>query len=119
MSIETLDIKSIEMLRDIPDIIPVVRPYFENWTIKVFNRETNRCKSYLSPNRRDFYKILFITGGLGVFTLGKNTYYIDEPTILFLHPNEIISWKNLAEESRGHYCLLKKNSLITTLYSKI
>ncbi|MFD0751950.1 helix-turn-helix domain-containing protein [Mucilaginibacter calamicampi] len=109
MSVETLDTKAIELLRDIPDIIPVLRRYYETWTIKVFNRETHSCKSYLSPNRRDFYKILFITKGVGVFTLGMNTYYIDEPTILFLHPNEIISWKNLAEESAGHYCLFKRN----------
>jgi len=108
MTLETLDIKSIELLRDIPDLVPVLRRYYENWTIKVFNRETHSCKSYLSPNRRDFYKILFITKGAGVFTLGMNTYYIDEPTILFLHPGEIISWKNLSDESAGHYCLFKK-----------
>jgi AraC family transcriptional activator of pobA len=108
MSIETLDIKSIELLRDIPDIVPVLRQYYENWTIRVFNRETNSCKNYLSPNRREFYKILFLTKGIGVFTLGTKTYYIEEPTILFLHPNEIISWKNLAKESAGHYCLFKK-----------
>lgn len=108
MSLNTLDIKSIELLRDIPGLMPVTREYFENWTIKVFNRAYNPCKNYLSPNRREFYKILFITKGVGVFTLGVNTYYIDEPTILFIHPNEIISWKNLADESAGHFCLFKK-----------
>lgn len=108
MSLNTLDIKSIELLRDIPGLMPVTREYFENWTIKVFNRAYNPCKNYLSPNRREFYKILFITKGVGVFTLGVNTYYIDKPTILFIHPNEIISWKNLADESAGHFCLFKK-----------
>ncbi|HEY0177807.1 MAG TPA: AraC family transcriptional regulator [Pedobacter sp.] len=98
-------------MRNIPDLLPVTRDYYENWTIKVFNRETNACNNYLSPNRRDFYKILFITQGTGVFTLGTNTYYIEEPTILFLHPNEIISWKNLANESAGHFCLFKKRFL--------
>ncbi len=108
--LNTFDINAIEYLRDIPDLTPVTRTYFEDWNIKVYNRELNACKNYLSPNRRDFYKILLITRGEGVFTLGTRIYYIKEPTIIFIHPNEIISWKNLSEsgESAGHYCLLKR-----------
>jgi len=105
---QTLDIQVIEQLRDVPDLTPVTRDYYEDWNIRVFNREQFACKNYLSPNRRDFYKILFITKGIGVFTIGVNTYYIEEPTILFIHPNEIISWKNLSDQSAGHYCLFKK-----------
>jgi len=105
---QTLDIKIIEQLRDIKDLTPVSREYFEDWNIRVFNREEYACKNYLSPNRRDFYKILFITKGIGLFTMGANTYYIEEPTILFIHPNEIISWRNLSDESAGYYCLFKK-----------
>lgn len=105
----TLDLKNIEILRDIPDLMPVTRDYYENWTIRVFNREQISCKNYLSPHRRDFYKILLSTGGAGVFTIGVNTYYIDEPTILFLHPGKIVSWKQLSGQSRGHYCLFKKS----------
>jgi len=108
MRTATLDIKTIELLREIPELLPVTRDYFEDWTIRVFNRAQNACKNYLSPNRREFYKILFITKGTGIFTLGMNTYYIDEPTILFIHPNEIISWKNLSDISAGHFSLFKK-----------
>lgn len=108
MSESTIDIKYIEQLRDIPDLLPVTRSYFENWNIKVFNREQNACKNYLSPNRRDFYKILFITEGIGLFSLGTRTYRIDKPMILFIHPNEIISWKNLSDHSAGYYTLFKK-----------
>jgi len=105
---QTLDIQVIEQLRDVPDLTPVTREYYEDWNIRVFNREKFACKNYLSPNRRDFYKILFITKGTGLFTLGVHTYYIEEPTILFIHPNEIISWKNLSSYSGGYYCLFKK-----------
>lgn len=105
----TLDSKEINTLRDLPDMIPVFREYFEDWTIKVFNREQHECRNYLSPNRREFYKILLITKGVGVFTMGLNTYYIEEPTLLFIHPNDIISWKNLSEESGGYYTLFKKS----------
>ncbi|WP_321332140.1 AraC family transcriptional regulator [uncultured Bacteroides sp.] len=108
MSDSTIDIKCIEQLRDIPDLIPVTRNYFENWNIKVFNREQNSCKNYLSPNRRDFYKILFITEGVGLFSLGTRTYHIDKPMILFIHPNEIVSWKNMSDRSAGYYTLFKK-----------
>ncbi|SEJ37318.1 AraC-type DNA-binding protein [Dyadobacter sp. SG02] len=105
----TLDSKVIDTLRDLPDMIPVFREYYEDWTIRVFNREQHECRNYLSPNRREFYKILLITKGTGVFTMGLNTYYIEEPTLLFIHPNDIISWKNLSDESGGYYVLFKKS----------
>lgn len=50
-----------------------------------------------------------ITEGAGVFTMGLNTYYIEEPTILFIHPNDIISWKNLSDKAGGYYVLFKRN----------
>ncbi|TRW27560.1 helix-turn-helix domain-containing protein [Flavobacterium zepuense] len=105
----TLDSKEINTLRDLPDMIPVFREFFEDWTIRVFNRQQHECRNYLSPNRREFYKILLITKGAGVFTMGLNTYYVEEPTLLFIHPNDIISWKNLSEESGGYYVLFKKS----------
>lgn len=104
----TLDSKTIDTLRNIPDLIPVYREYYEDWNIRVFNRKQHECRNYLSPNRREFYKILLITEGVGVFTMGLNTYYIEEPTVLFIHPNDIISWKNLSDISGGFYCLFKK-----------
>jgi AraC family transcriptional activator of pobA len=108
----TLDIRIIESLRDFTALTPVLRDYYEDWTFRVFNREKFACKNYLSPNRRNFYKVLFISKGVGVFTLGLKSYFIDSPTILFIHPNDIISWRNLSGESAGYYCLFKK-SLIT------
>ncbi len=110
MSVSTLDLKAIDLLREIPDLIPVRRDNFEDWTIEVVNREHQVCRNYLSANRRGFYKIVFLNEGTGVFTLGVNTYYIEEPAILFINPNEIISWKNLAGnlKSTGHFCLFKK-----------
>ncbi|MFA6085266.1 AraC family transcriptional regulator [Mucilaginibacter sp.] len=105
----SLDSKAIDTLRDLPDMIPVFREFYESWNIRVFNRKHHECRNYLSPNRREFYKILLITKGGGVFTMGLNTYYIEEPTILFIHPNDIISWKKLTEESGGHYVLFKSS----------
>lgn len=109
MGATTLDIKTIDTLRDLPDLIPVLRDIVEDWTIRVFNREHHECRNYLSPNRREFYKVLLVTKGAGVFTMGLSTYYIDEPTILFIHPNDIISWKNLSDVSGGFYCLFRKS----------
>lgn len=104
----TIDLKQIDTLRNLPDMIPVLRDFYEEWTVKVFNRKYHECRNYLSPNRRDFYKVLFISKGSGVFTMGLNTYYIDEPTVLYIHPNDIISWKNLSDEPAGYYVLFKK-----------
>ncbi len=107
---KTLETKEIDMLRDIPDLLPVFRETFQRLPIRVFDRETYSCRNYLSPNRREFYKILMITGGAGIFTIGVNTYYIDGPTILFIHPSDIVSWRNLAlDKSGGYFCLFKKD----------
>ncbi|UFH57268.1 AraC family transcriptional regulator [Spirosoma sp. KNUC1025] len=118
MTKTTLDSKVIDTLRDLPDMIPVFREYYEDWTIRVFNREQHECRNYLSPNRREFFKILLITKGTGVFTMGLNTYYIEEPTLLFIHPNDIISWKNLSDESGGYYVLFKKAFINTHVQLK-
>lgn len=76
----TVDSKEIDTLRDIPDLIPVFRQYYEDWNIRVFNREENECRNYLSPNRREFYKVLLISKGEGVFTMGLNTYNVIDKT---------------------------------------
>ena len=99
---------NISQLQDFPAYIPVTRDYFQNWNIRVVNAETITCENYISPNRRDFYKILFIREGAGLFSLGMNNYQIEGATILFLHPNEIISWRSLSTSLVGHYCLFKK-----------
>jgi AraC-like DNA-binding protein len=102
----TADSKRITLLEDLPDVTPVERHYFENWNIRV--AEDSLCSNYLSPNRRDFYKVMFVTGGSGVFSLGMHSYYVDESCIVFMHPNEIISWRNLSDGWTKHYCLFKK-----------
>ncbi|MBS1660563.1 MAG: AraC family transcriptional regulator [Bacteroidetes bacterium] len=109
---DTLDAKKIDLLRDIPDMIPVLREFYEGWTVRVFNREQHECRNYLSPNRRSFYKILLVTKGIGVFTTGLKTYYLDEPTIIFIHPNDIISWKNITPGEVGGYYILFKRDFI-------
>lgn len=109
MAISTLDTEQIELLRNIPDLIPARWDNFGNDKIRIVDRSTHLCRNYLSANRRGFYKIVFLNEGVGIFTVGVKTYHIDEPTILFIHPNEIISWKNLTidSSSTGHFCLFK------------
>ena len=107
--IMTLDRKRIDHLRNLSEMIPVIRDSYEPWLVRVFDREEHECRNYLSPNRRDFFKILFVTKGLGLFTMGLNTYSIDKPTILFIHPADIITWKNLTPgEGGGYYVLFRK-----------
>ena len=115
MSKPILEIKQIEMLADISELIPAIVTHGDDWGIKVFNRASQHCQKYMPPNRRSFYKILFINEGDVIFTIGTETYYINKPTILFLHPNEICSWKNLSLLnggcSTGHYILFKEEYL--------
>jgi AraC-like DNA-binding protein len=104
---------NISQLQDFPSRMPVTRDYFQNWNIRVVNSKEIVCDNYISPNRRDFYKILFINEGEGMFSLGMKNYHIKNSTILFLHPNEIISWRTISPSLVGHYCLFKKRYIDT------
>ncbi|GLU55230.1 AraC family transcriptional regulator [Dyadobacter frigoris] len=101
--------KTIDLHQNIPDLLNVTWDRFDNWSIRVLRRNPDTCTSYISPNRREFYKVMYFTKGIGMFSLGLNNFYIDQPTIVFVHPNEIISWKRLTYEADGYICFFKKN----------
>ncbi len=113
----TAEAQPITMVYDMPSLLPpgttpVSRLYYEDWNIKVVDREKSGCDNYLSPNRRDFYKIMFMTSGAGLKTMGNYNYYINERTILFLHPNEIVCWRNASPTvGGGIFCMFKKRYL--------
>src|ERR1700748_1935833 len=99
---DTADSKSIDYLEDMKDILPFDWHAPKDWSIKIIQRSPGRCKDYISPNRRGFYKILYITRGFGILSIGVRNYYINEPTIFFIHPNEIITWRKVDAESDGY-----------------
>ena len=80
---------------------PVNAAYF---TIE--NRERYPVSDYISPNRRQFYKIFHMTSGTGVLTIGLHQYNMGPGDIAFLHPDEIMSWQTTSEETGGHFCLI-------------
>ncbi|GAB3912255.1 hypothetical protein GCM10028803_55230 [Larkinella knui] len=110
------DTQPITQVHDMPSVVtpgltPVARSYFEDWNIRVIDRVESGCDNYMSPNRRDFYKIMFMTSGTALKSLGTSNYQIEAPTILFLHPNEIVCWRNLSGKPAGIYCMFKKRYL--------
>lgn len=72
----------------------------------VENRETFPVVDYISPNRREFFKIFHMTGGTGVLTIGLHRYEMGPGDIAFLHPDEIMSWQTTSKETGGHFCLI-------------
>ena len=103
--------KTNGLQRDFPDKIPMTKEHFEALSIRVYSRSDNECKHSFSPHRRDFYKILMVTEGQGMLTIGASTYYIEEPMIIFLHPSDVISWKGLSTGQEGYNCLFSKSLL--------
>lgn len=94
------------------DIMPADCRDQAPWTFKAFYSDLCLSDNFLSPTRWEFYKIMLITGGTGMLIIGGNNYYIEKPVMLFVHPNEIISWKNLSMKSGSHYVLFKKAFVI-------
>jgi len=70
------------------------------------NRASYPIIDYISPNRRDFYKIFHMTSGTGVLTVGLHHYEVGPGDIAFLHPDEIMSWHTTSEGTGGHFCLI-------------
>lgn len=72
----------------------------------VENRDNYPVSDYISPNRRQFYKIFHMTSGTGILTVGLHKYVMGAGDIAFLHPDEIMSWQTTSEETGGHFCLI-------------
>ncbi len=70
------------------------------------NRESYPVVDYISPNRRQFFKIFHMTSGTGILTVGLHKYDLSPGDIAFLHPDEIMSWQTTSEETGGHFCLV-------------
>lgn len=89
--------------------VPVLKvlhyPLNSTWFI-IENRENYPVVDYISPNRRDFFKIFHMTSGTGVLTIGLHQYEMGPGSIAFLHPDEIMSWQTTSLETGGHFCLI-------------
>ncbi|SEW45576.1 AraC-type DNA-binding protein [Chitinophaga sp. YR573] len=95
---------------------PVVQQDFLERSFHIYNRKENPPIDYMSPNRRKFYKILHVTKGEAVLTIGLNEYVINKPAIAFIHPDNIISWKNKSGDHEGHFCLFHLDYLNSFSY---
>lgn len=70
------------------------------------NREKYPVVDYISPNRRQFFKIFHMTAGTGILTVGLHQYTLGPGDIAFLHPDEIMSWRTTSTDTGGHFCLI-------------
>jgi AraC-like DNA-binding protein len=70
------------------------------------NRASYPIIDYISPSRRDFYKIFHMTSGTGVLTVGLHQYEVGPGDIAFIHPDEIMSWRTTSDGTGGHFCLI-------------
>ncbi|WP_134090294.1 AraC family transcriptional regulator [Olivibacter sp. XZL3] len=69
-------------------------------------RDDYPVADYISPNRRQFYKIFHMTKGTGILTIGLYQYDMGPGDIAFLHPDEIMSWQTTSADTGGHFCLI-------------
>jgi AraC family transcriptional activator of pobA len=108
MAFKVDDNKSIALLHDMKDLLGFEWDGPKEWSFQVLRRSPDACRSYISPNRREFYKILYITKGGCVLSIGLKSYYVDKPTIFFIHPNEILTFKKMDWESDGFILFFKR-----------
>lgn len=104
--IPRLELNSFTSVNYKVPVLQVLRyPLNSTWFI-IENRENYPVVDYISPNRRDFFKIFHMTSGTGVLTVGLHQYKMGPGSIAFLHPDEIMSWQTTSTETGGHFCLI-------------
>ncbi|SEB06044.1 AraC family ligand binding domain-containing protein [Pedobacter hartonius] len=99
---------SIEKFQEAGMNIPLlqVEHYHAEASFSIKNRSCHLANDYIAPNRRKFYKLMHVTAGSGILTIGLNRYHIRPYMIAFIHPDEIISWQSDAAAEDGHFCLI-------------
>ena len=108
MAYKIAENRKIDLLKDLKDLLPFECDGPREWSFQVIRRTPNACRSYISPNRREFYKILYTSKGAAVLSIGLKSYYVDRPTIFFIHPNEILTFRKMDDESEGFICFFKR-----------
>jgi AraC family transcriptional activator of pobA len=109
IAIPRLDLKAfIKASYKVPFLNVEHYPLEQNWFI-IQNRNNYPAKDYISPNRRQFYKIFHITSGIGILTIGLHQFVMSPGDIAFLTPDEIMSWQNTSGDTGGHFCLIHPN----------
>lgn len=70
------------------------------------NRSNFPVSDYISPHRREFYKIFHMTSGSGILTIGLHKFEMGPNEIAFIHPDQIMSWQTTSGQTGGHFCLI-------------
>jgi len=72
----------------------------------IIERKTVPLKDYISPNRRAYYKIFIVMEGSGILQVGLHRYDVVPGDIVFLHPDQVMSWQIVEGEPEGHSCMI-------------
>lgn len=72
----------------------------------IIERKTVPLKDYISPNRRAYYKIFIVMEGSGTLHVGLHRYDVIPGDIVFLHPDQVMSWQIVEGEPEGHSCMI-------------
>ena len=66
------------------------------------------CQQPVSYSRRDFYKIMLVTG-TGRLNYATRAVLLDRPALVFTNPLIPYSWEPLSEEQGGYFCLFSED----------
>jgi hypothetical protein len=78
--------------------------------VRVFRMDSEEYKT-VSYNRRDYYKISFVTEGTGLMHFGDIPVVVDRPFLLYFNPLMNYAWTPTSETHSGYTCLFRKDFL--------
>ena len=85
LDIPRLELGSFTSVNYKVPVLKVMHYPFNATYFLIENRENYPVVDYISPNRRDFFKIFHMTSGTGVLTVGLHRYEMGPDSIAFLH----------------------------------
>ncbi|MET0463934.1 MAG: AraC family transcriptional regulator [Chitinophagaceae bacterium] len=91
--------------------IPTLTDRHASWLVKLHIDPPYDPLLYTQPNRRDYYKIVLVTGGSGVLLNGATQYRISAPSLACIHPRDIISWKLQDEPLQAKAIYIRQDAL--------
>jgi AraC-like DNA-binding protein len=72
----------------------------------------HRCmvKDAIAPHRLDFYGVMLVTKGGGVYSLGTHEYYVQENSLCFISPQMISAWQaEMQVDNMGYLCMFSES----------
>jgi AraC family transcriptional activator of pobA len=85
-----------------PELVSLAGPGYSAFEILRIADGTRTCRNLSQPNRIDFYLLVLINEGQGIYNFGADQYYITADTLCLVSPYTLMSWNSQTDRQKGY-----------------